>query len=121
MIPFFVIGEMKFFDGYVIPLAKKLKECNIFGVSSDECLNNAMRNRMEWEDRGRKLNGNQKTWSPCNSIISCSLLFFTCLLFRLAVGAIVAEYVQAYMENPLYCGKQLFPVKHPEEEKEEDH
>lgn len=45
---------MKFFDNYVIPLAKKLKDCNIFGVSSDECLNNACRNRAEWEDCGRK-------------------------------------------------------------------
>jgi hypothetical protein len=29
-------GELRFFDGYVIPLAKKLKECGVFGVSSDE-------------------------------------------------------------------------------------
>jgi len=31
-------GELWFFDNYVIPLAKKLEECNVFGVASDECL-----------------------------------------------------------------------------------
>ena len=34
-------------------MAQKLKDCNIFGVSSDECLNYAIRNRAEWQDRGR--------------------------------------------------------------------
>jgi hypothetical protein len=28
--------EIGFFDFYIIPLAKKLKECGVFGVSSDE-------------------------------------------------------------------------------------
>jgi len=50
---FWYQGELKFFDNYVIPLAKKLRDCNIFGVSSDECLNYAMRNRAEWADRGQ--------------------------------------------------------------------
>jgi hypothetical protein len=31
-----VEGEIGFFDFYIIPLAKKLKECGVFGVSSDE-------------------------------------------------------------------------------------
>jgi len=31
-------GEIGFFDFYIIPLAKKLDECGVFGVSSDECL-----------------------------------------------------------------------------------
>lgn len=35
---FWYDGELKFFDGYVIPLAKKLKDCGVFGVASDECL-----------------------------------------------------------------------------------
>ena len=35
---FWYQGELNFFDKYVIPLAKKLKDCNVFGVSSDECL-----------------------------------------------------------------------------------
>ena len=34
-------GEMIFFDKYIIPLTKKLDECGVFGVSSDECLNYA--------------------------------------------------------------------------------
>lgn len=36
---FWYEGELKFFDNYVIPLALKLKECDVFGVSSDECFN----------------------------------------------------------------------------------
>ena len=45
-------GELWFFDNYVIPLSKKLDECNVFGVSSDEVLNYAMQNRTEWEAKG---------------------------------------------------------------------
>ena len=52
---FWYQGELGFFDNYIIPLAKKLKDCNVFGVSSDECLIYAMRNRQEWEVRGREI------------------------------------------------------------------
>jgi len=52
---FWYKGEIGFFDNYVIPLAKKLKECEIFGVSSDEYLNYALQNRAEWEERGEKI------------------------------------------------------------------
>jgi hypothetical protein len=45
-------GEIGFFDNYVIPLAKKLKECGVFGVSSDEYLNYALENRREWASKG---------------------------------------------------------------------
>jgi hypothetical protein len=45
-------GELWFFDNYVIPLAHKLKDCGVFGVSSDEYLNYAMANREEWERKG---------------------------------------------------------------------
>jgi len=31
-------GELWFFDNYVIPLAKKLKECRVFGESGGEFL-----------------------------------------------------------------------------------
>lgn len=48
-------GELWFFDNYVIPLAKKLKECQVFGVSSDECLNYALENRKEWEMKGKDI------------------------------------------------------------------
>ena len=52
---FWYQGELGFFDNYIIPLAKKLKDCNVFGVSSDECLNYAMQNRREWEQRGQAI------------------------------------------------------------------
>ena len=52
---FWYQGELGFFDNYIIPLAKKLKECNVFGVSSDEYLNYAVRNRAEWEQRGKEI------------------------------------------------------------------
>ncbi len=47
-------GELGFFDNYVIPLAKKLKECGVFGVSSDEYLNYALENRREWASKGEE-------------------------------------------------------------------
>jgi hypothetical protein len=46
-------GELGFFDHYIIPLAKKLKECGVFGVASDEYLDYAIANRKEWELKGR--------------------------------------------------------------------
>jgi class 3 adenylate cyclase len=45
-------SELGFFDFYVIPLAKKLKDCGVFGVSSSEYLDYAAKNRQEWESRG---------------------------------------------------------------------
>ena len=48
-------GEIGFFDFYIIPLAKKLKECGVFGVSCDEYLNYAVKNRQEWEARGQEI------------------------------------------------------------------
>ena len=39
----------------MIPLAKKLKECSVFGISSDEYLNYAVKNRKEWEHRGQEV------------------------------------------------------------------
>ena len=38
-------GELGFFDFYILPLCKKLKSCGVFGVSSDEYLNYAEKNR----------------------------------------------------------------------------
>lgn len=52
---FWYQGEMDFFDSYVIPLAKKLKDCGVFGVASDECLNYAIDNRKEWEAKGQMI------------------------------------------------------------------
>lgn len=48
-------GELGFFDFYVIPLAKKLASCGVFGVASDEYLTYATQNRKEWELRGKNI------------------------------------------------------------------
>lgn len=48
-------GEIGFFDFYIIPLARKLKSCGVFGVSSDEYLNYALQNRKEWEAKVSQL------------------------------------------------------------------
>lgn len=48
-------GEVWFFDNYIIPLAKKLKYCGVFGVSCDEFLDYAVDNRNEWERRGKEI------------------------------------------------------------------
>ena len=47
--------EIWFFDCYVIPLAKKLESCGVFGVSSDEYLAYALENRREWEQKGQDI------------------------------------------------------------------
>eukprot|EP00980_Cylindrotheca_fusiformis_P015000 scaffold4117_cov97-Cylindrotheca_fusiformis.AAC.7 len=48
-------AEIGFFDFYVIPLAKKLQSCGVFGVSSHEYLNYATANRDEWVREGEAL------------------------------------------------------------------
>jgi hypothetical protein len=55
---FWYKGEIGFFDFYIIPLAKKLKDCGVFGVSSDEFLTYAMNNRNEWELKGERIVAN---------------------------------------------------------------
>lgn len=42
----------------IIPLAKKLDDCKVFGVSSAEYLNYAIANRREWEQRGQEIVAN---------------------------------------------------------------
>lgn len=44
--------ELDFFDKYAIPLAHRLKESGAFGVSGDEYLNYAEKNRVEWAVKG---------------------------------------------------------------------
>ena len=51
---FWYEGEKGFYDYYIIPLAKKLKECGVFGVSSSEYLDYALKNRAEWEIHGQE-------------------------------------------------------------------
>jgi class 3 adenylate cyclase len=48
-------GEIGFFDGYIIPLATKLKECGVFGSAGDEYLGNALRNKAEWIEKGQAI------------------------------------------------------------------
>lgn len=47
-------SQIGFFDFYIIPLAKKLKECGVFGVAGNEYLSYALENRREWELKGRE-------------------------------------------------------------------
>ena len=48
-----------FFDNYVVPHAKKLKDGRVFGVNCNECLSYAVRNRAEWKVRGE---GKSRKW-----------------------------------------------------------
>jgi len=48
-------GQLVFFDTYVIPLAHKLKDCEVFGPSSDEYLSYALDNRREWAMKGKEV------------------------------------------------------------------
>ena len=45
-------NELSFFDGVVMPLAKKLRECGSFGATGSEFLKYAEANRMEWVQNG---------------------------------------------------------------------
>jgi hypothetical protein len=54
-VEFWYQGEIGFFNHYVIPLARKLKECNVFGVSCDEFLDYAQANLLEWELKGNQI------------------------------------------------------------------
>eukprot|EP00934_Nitzschia_sp_Nitz4_P001865 Nitzschia sp. Nitz4//scaffold59_size112058//34654//38356//NITZ4_004105-RA/size112058-processed-gene-0.187-mRNA-1//1//CDS//3329555111//1865//frame0 len=47
--------ELSFFDNHIIPLARKLSDCGVFGASSDEYLSYALKNRGEWETRGESI------------------------------------------------------------------
>jgi hypothetical protein len=51
---FWYKGEIGFFDFYIVPLSQKLKECGVFGVSSDEFLNYALENRSRWVEHGEE-------------------------------------------------------------------
>lgn len=52
---FWYKGEIGFFDFYIIPLAKKLEECGVFGVSSHEYRQYALANREEWVSKGQQI------------------------------------------------------------------
>ena len=48
-------GEIGFFDFYIIPLAKKLKECGVFGSAASEYLDYSLENRRRWEEEGHEI------------------------------------------------------------------
>ena len=48
-------AELNFFESYILPLAHNLRECGVFGVSSDEYYQYAVRNQREWAAQGRHL------------------------------------------------------------------
>ena len=52
---FWYEGEVWFFDNYIIPLSKKLRDCSVFGPTSDEHLDYARNNRVMWEKDGRAI------------------------------------------------------------------
>ena len=46
------MSELKFFDDFVIPLAKKLRDCERFGNAGEDALTSAQANRKEWVVKG---------------------------------------------------------------------
>lgn len=48
-------SEIVFFDFFMIPLAKKINQCRVYGVSGEEILMYAVQNRDEWKERGQDI------------------------------------------------------------------
>eukprot|EP00934_Nitzschia_sp_Nitz4_P002491 Nitzschia sp. Nitz4//scaffold249_size28687//2274//5772//NITZ4_008114-RA/size28687-snap-gene-0.0-mRNA-1//1//CDS//3329544008//2481//frame0 len=48
-------GEMWFLDNHIIPMAKKLDACGVFGPAGNEYEQNARDNRAQWESCGRQI------------------------------------------------------------------
>lgn len=46
-------GELLFFDNQILPLAEKINQAGVFGVSGQELLNYALANKKEWSLFGR--------------------------------------------------------------------
>lgn len=47
-------GEISFFDNFVIPLATKVKDCEVFGKGREEFLVKAEQNRSKWFEQGKE-------------------------------------------------------------------
>jgi Adenylate and Guanylate cyclase catalytic domain/3'5'-cyclic nucleotide phosphodiesterase len=45
-------SQLRLFDELVLPMATKIRDCGIFGTSSDEMLDFAMKNRFLWRESG---------------------------------------------------------------------
>jgi hypothetical protein len=52
---FWYEAELTFFDDLVIPLARTLQTCRLFGTVGDECIRYAQDNRTEWKLQGRDI------------------------------------------------------------------
>jgi len=52
---FWYKGEIGFFDFYILPLAKKLDQCGVFGVASAEYRDYAQKNRQQWLQQGESI------------------------------------------------------------------
>ena len=52
---FWYKSELLFFDEHVIPVAKQMTECDVFGKSGDEYLSFALSNRQQWATKGGNL------------------------------------------------------------------
>lgn len=89
-----VKGECGFLDYYVIPLAKKLDTCGVFGVSSDEFLNYA--------GKSYSMNETVAAVSDLRILPHSSMLASSTVANRkeweMKGPAMVAEYKQRYME-----------------------
>jgi len=48
-------GQLSLFDNRIIPLAKRLTECKVFGNGWDEFLLCALENKREWEAKGKAI------------------------------------------------------------------
>jgi hypothetical protein len=48
-------NQLVFFDSYMIPLATRIAECGLFGITGEEYYRNAKRNRQEWKMKGEEL------------------------------------------------------------------
>jgi class 3 adenylate cyclase len=46
-------GELAFFDKFVIPLAKRLRDCGVLGEFGNDYLEHAKENRQLWAERGK--------------------------------------------------------------------
>jgi class 3 adenylate cyclase len=48
-------GELCFFDNFVIPLAKRLRDSGLFGRTGSDFLKHAQDNRKQWADQGKDM------------------------------------------------------------------
>lgn len=49
------VGELAFFDKFIIPLATRLKDSGAFGSAGEEYLTNALQNRKLWATKGKDI------------------------------------------------------------------